>query len=71
MEIRITSTNEVLYQKSIVEIINTNDAKERVKKASINDPLDNMYVNLLKPTKRERVNIPVIQEEQSAGFEGE
>lgn len=68
---QITSTNEVLYQKSIVEIINTSEAKERVKKASINDPLDNMYVKLLKPIRQERVNIPVIEEEQAVGFEGE
>ncbi|RZJ64905.1 MAG: hypothetical protein EOO47_26320 [Flavobacterium sp.] len=68
---RKASNEEVFYQKSIVEILNTEKAKERVRKACVNDALDNIFVKLLKVNKKGKVNIPAIQEEQPVGFEGE
>ncbi|MFD1631069.1 hypothetical protein [Pseudopedobacter beijingensis] len=47
-----SNTNEIFYKTSIVEIIETEEAKERVRKASQLPSLAQIYIDMLKPAKK-------------------
>jgi len=64
-----SNLDETLYNTSIVEILNTEEAKERVRQASPSPSLVKMYLRMLKSEKAGRVKVK--EEEQPEGFEGE
>ncbi|KLT64016.1 hypothetical protein [Pedobacter sp. BMA] len=65
---RKASNGEMFYTQSIVEILGTEKAKERVIKSSPSQSLSHVYLRMLRSEKTEEVKI---KEEQSEGFEGE
>jgi len=67
---RKASNEEIFYKNSIVDILNTTEAEQRVRIANVNDEFDNIFVKLLKSNKKSKVSIPAL-EEQAKGFEGE
>lgn len=65
-----SNLDEVFYETSIVEILNTEEAKDRVRKASPMPSLSKIYIDMLKEDKRGKINLKVKEdEEQPEGFE--